>query len=76
MKALAVKLIAKSKILKYLPGGMKDQHSKQHQHLEVPAGPEVLGSPCALKAFCSREGTGTAGSLYGDEEGMLSLMTG
>ena len=55
---------------------MKYQHSKQHPHLEVPAGPGVLGSLCALKASCSREGTGTAGILQGEEEGTLSLKTG
>ena len=36
----------------------------------------VLGSPCALMTSCSREGTGTAGSLSRERKGMLSLKTG
>ena len=52
---------------------MKYQHSKQHPHLEAPVGPEVRGSPCELMASCSREGIGTAGSLYEDDRGNVKF---
>ena len=47
----------------YLPGGTKYRHFGLRLHLKEPGELADLGSPCAPKVACNREGTGSARSL-------------